>query len=273
MKNSIQIFVGTPFCLILTFSLLVTFAGCKDGAEKMGTGSPRVNADRLALEAFNLERVNSFSAEEYEDVEGDRVSDRFPDIDLIDHRGRSLQFYSDLVEDRCVCLIYFYTRCVGSCPVTTQVVKKLRKDLAEEFSNDEFLFVSLTLEPEVDSPEELQTYMKIHEIEDNENLPDWIYATGDFEELDSLRRTLGLYDLDPIIDADKTEHAAILTFGNDRLDRWAALPVDMNYDQLKQAMIRIMGSSPRQRYASAAQYRGDRLEEFRLAKERLLRQP
>jgi len=91
MKNSIQIFVGTPFCLILTFSLLVTFAGCKDGAEEMGTGSPRVNADRLALEAFNLERVNSFSAEEYKDVDGDRVSDRFPDIDLMEHRGRSIK--------------------------------------------------------------------------------------------------------------------------------------------------------------------------------------
>ncbi|MGB0600485.1 MAG: SCO family protein [Rubripirellula sp.] len=256
----------------MIFSLQLTFAGCKEAAEEMEISAQKVDADRIALEAFNRERVNSFSTEEYEDADGARVSDRFPDIGLIDHRGRSLQFYSDLVEDRCVCLIYFYTRCVGSCPVTTQVVKKLRKDLAEEFSNNEFLFVSLTLEPEVDSPEELRTYMKIHGIEDDEKLPDWVYATGDFAELDNLRRTLGIYDLDPVIDADKTEHAAILTFGNDRLDRWAALPVDMNYEQLKQAMIRIMGSSPRQRYASAAQYREDRLEEFRLAEERLLQQ-
>jgi protein SCO1/2 len=247
------------FGCILSASMLLT-SGCNQTLREASQDkSQTIESD---LERLNQARVARLSTEEYESVDGMRTSDRFPDIQLIDHRGRDLKFYTDLVEDRCVCIVYFYTRCVGSCPITTQVVKKLQKDLAEEFG-DNLLFVSLTLEPEVDSPQELQSYMKLHGIEDNPSLPEWIYATGDFEELDGLRKTLGIYDLDPVIDADKTEHAAILTFGNDRLNRWAALPVGMDYEQLKTAMIRIMGNSPRQRFSSVVQYREEMMNKYR----------
>jgi protein SCO1/2 len=251
-------FAKKASCCVLSLSTL-WMAGCGQQLADQGQES---SAALTELEQKNKVRVASLSTDEYESVMDARVSDRFPDIELIDHRGRDLQFYSDLIEDRSVVLVYFYTRCVGSCPITTQVVKKLRKDLGEVFGKDDLVFVSLTLEPEVDSPEELQTYMKIQGVEDDSTLPDWVYATGNFEELDALRKNLGIFDLDPIIDADKTEHAAILTFGNDRLDRWAALPVGMDYEQLKSAMIRIMGNNPRQRYSSAVQYREEAMKRF-----------
>ena len=216
----------------------------------------------LKLDALNTSRVASLGTEDFESSLSDRTSDRFPDIELLDHRGRKVRFYSDLVQDRCVCVIYFYTRCTGSCPGTTRLVKKLRKEMADQFSNDEFLFISLTLEPDVDTPGELREYMDANGIEDDENLPDWVYATGDYEEIDNLRRSLGIYDLDPVIDADKTEHASILTFGNDRTDRWAALPVGMDFEQLKSAMTRIVGENPRQRYASVVQYREESLARY-----------
>jgi protein SCO1/2 len=224
----------------------------------VGNSDPQLSE----MESFNEARVVSLNTTDFATQEESRISDRFPDIELLDHRGRNVRFYSDLVQDRCVCVIYFYTRCTGSCPGTTRLVKKLRKDLADEFSNDELVFISLTLEPDVDTPEELQDYMRGNGIEDDPSLPDWVYATGDFEEIDALRKSLGVYDLDPIIDADKTEHAALLTFGNDRTDRWAALPVGMDFEQLKIAMTRIMGENPRQRYSDVVQYREQMLEQF-----------
>lgn len=42
-----------------------------------------------------------------------RYSDRFPDTRLVDHRGRSHRFYSDLVRDRTVVIQFFYTTCDG----------------------------------------------------------------------------------------------------------------------------------------------------------------
>jgi protein SCO1/2 len=179
-----------------------------------------------------------------------RVSARFPNTDLIDQHGRKLKFYDDLVKDTSVCIVFFYTRCTGSCPGTTTALKQIRRTIAQEFPNDEFRFISLTLEPDVDTPEELQEYMDRYRISDDPSLPEWVYATGDFLEVDHLRRQLGVYDLDPIIDADKTEHAAIVTFGNDRTDRWAALPVGMGVGKVSETIVRITGNTPRQRYAN-----------------------
>lgn len=195
-------------------------------------------------------RVKLLSNEQLPTVTGPRISDRFPNIELLDQHGRKLHFYDDIVRDRCVCLVFFYTQCTGSCPTTTVTLKAIREAVRKEFPGDEMKFVSLTLEPFVDTPEELQAYMDRYRIQEKDDLPDWIYATGDYEELDSLRRALGLYELDPVLDADKTQHASLLTFGNDRLNRWAALPADMNREDLINSIIRIAGNSQRQRYAS-----------------------
>lgn len=196
------------------------------------------------------ERVHELSDNRIPTVEGSRVSDKFSNIRLLDQHGRHLRFYDDLIKDRSVCIVFFYTRCTGSCPGTTVSLKKIRKAIASEFPGDDFKFISLTLEPDVDTPDELQEYMDRYRISDDPNLPEWIYATGDFEEVDGLRRELGVYDLDPVIDADKTEHAAIVTFGNDRTDRWAALPVGMGERKVAETIVRITGNTNRQRYAS-----------------------
>ncbi len=198
-----------------------------------------------------LKRAATLETYRIPTVEGPRVSDRFPNTDLIDQHGRKLKFYDDLVKDHSVCIVFFYTRCVGSCPGTTVTLKQIRKAIADEFPNDEFRFISLTLEPDVDSPEELQEYMDRYHISEDPSLPEWIYATGKFDEVDHLRRELGVYDLDPIIDADKTEHAAIVTFGNDRTNRWAALPVGMGVGKVAETIVRITGNTPRQRYTTA----------------------
>lgn len=209
---------------------------------------PTVQAEHTAASPTDP-RVKLLSAKQLPTVDGPRVSDRFPNIELMDQHGRTLHFYDDIVKDRCVCLVFFYTRCTGSCPSTTVTLKAIRKAISEEFPDDEMKFVSLTLEPFVDTPEELQAYMDRYHITEDASLPEWIYATGDYEEIDNLRRTLGLYELDPVLDADKTQHASLVTFGNDRLNRWAALPADMNRENLINTLIRIAGNSQRQRYA------------------------
>ena len=48
--------------------------------------------------------------------------------------------------------------------------------------------------------------------------------------------------IDPEIDADKTEHAGIVTFGNDMTNWWAAVPALMEANLVADAMIRIVGN-------------------------------
>ena len=207
------------------------------------------------LQSRNEARVAELSIDPFVAEEGSRSSARFPNIQLVDHSGRKLRFHNDVVRNRCVCINFFYTQCDGSCPGTTSIIKKLRRDLAAQFEDDSLVFISISLDPENDQPDALERYRKAYGITDNSDLPDWYFATGDKEELEQLRRSLGLFELDATRDADKTEHAATLTFGNDRLNRWSALPVGMNYDQLKTAMCRMMGNSARQRYSAVSQFR------------------
>jgi cytochrome oxidase Cu insertion factor (SCO1/SenC/PrrC family) len=207
------------------------------------------------LQSRNEARVAELSDAQFKAVDESRSSERFPNIQLVDHRGRKVHFYDDLVRDRCVCVNFFYTQCDGSCPGTTTIIKKLRRDLAAQFEADKLVFVSISLEPENDQPDALKRYAKAYGITDDDDLPVWYFATGDKQELEQLRKSLGLFELDTIRDADKSEHAATLTFGNDRLNRWSALPVGMNYDQLKTAMCRMMGNSARQRYSAVSEFR------------------
>lgn len=242
--------------------LLVLAAGCLssqlDRASVSTVPSSSASSGDVAMEAdlskvyeeLNQQRIESLATAVMAPKTPGKVSSKFPNIDLIDQNGRTLKFYDDLVKDKVIIVNYFYTRCKGSCPGTTCCLKRLRDEFKREFG-DKLHIISLTLNPEEDSPETLREYMQSHGIEDDPELCDWTFATGTWEDLDQLRRALGLYERDPVIDADRTQHASILTFGNDRTNRWAALPVGSTFDDVKQTIVRIAGDTQRQRYRDA----------------------
>ncbi len=62
-------------------------------------------------------------------VTGNRRSDRFPDVRLTDQHGNTHRFRSDIIRDNIVCLVLFYTECQGTCPGTTQMMKRLRESI------------------------------------------------------------------------------------------------------------------------------------------------
>ena len=102
-------------------------------------------------------------------------------------------------------------------------------------------FLSITIDAEFDAPDVMSRYRKANRIDD----PAWIHLTGDYDEIEQLRRTLGVYDLDPEVDKDKDQHAGIVVFGNDRTNWWASLPALMNFEELAQTIAQI--TSPKRR--------------------------
>jgi protein SCO1/2 len=176
---------------------------------------------------------------------------RIPDVLITDDQGRLLRLYSDLVRDRSVCINFFYTECDGTCPGTTMVIRKTRDELSNYFTPEELVFVSVSLAPETDSAEKLAKYRRTYGVSSDRTLPDWLFVSCSAEDLVQLRRAVGAYDPDPAVDSDRNQHAATLTFGNDRLERWSALPSGMNREQLVRSMRRILGNTPFQRYVMA----------------------
>ncbi len=233
--------VAILLCGLITWITLLSLHAQREGTASSAEDNvpATANQPRMAFVTYPTE-MNA------------RVSDRFEEVILMDQDGDFRHFYSDLVADRAVCIVFFYTRCTGSCPTTIQTIKKLKDRLDLIFRDDELKFIALTLEPDVDRPEQLRAYMQNSGIADDPEQSEWLFATADFEALERLRFSLGVYDLDPKIDADKTEHASLLTFGNDRTNRWAALPADMDFEQLLTAMRKVMGNDSRQAFGRFA---------------------
>ncbi len=179
---------------------------------------------------------------------GIRVSDGFPDIVLTDQDGIQHRFLTDLVRDHVVCIVLFYTKCDGSCPGTTLLMQRLRKEMSSQFAEDELRFISISLDSETDTPDVLKAYADERQLGPAPGLANWYFCTGEHQDVETLRFALGLYDPDPIIDADRNEHAALLTFGNDQYNRWVAMPAGIGFDDLSETFLRITGYSERQRF-------------------------
>ena len=163
-----------------------------------------------------------------------KVSERFPNIMLRTQCDTQVRFYDDIVKDRIVLINFMYTTCSDICPGTTQNLVDVYDYLAGQMGRD-MLMLSISIDPEVDTPDALMRYAVIFDGPK----PGWLFLTGDYAEIDRLRRSLGVYDLDPVVDADKTQHSGILTFGNDRTNQWAALPAMMDSKGLARTILRI----------------------------------
>lgn len=162
-----------------------------------------------------------------------KLSNRFSNHPLRTQSGQDVNFYTDLVKDRITIVNFFYTHCQGICLPTTANLLLVHQRLGARVGK-EILFLSLTLEPERDTPAKLHQYASLFG-----NPHGWLFLTGKYEHLEELRYQLGAYDLDPIIDADKEQHTGLVIFGNDRSNRWAALPALMDADGLARSIRRI----------------------------------
>jgi protein SCO1/2 len=194
------------------------------------------------------ERAAELSDGRLEEFKGERVSDRFPDVVLTNHYGVNLRFRSDLVRDKTTCFAMFYTRCEGTCPGTISKMLKIRESLTSQFGRDNIQFVCITLDPENDGPQELLEYATSVGGLQSETLADIHFCTGSKDDVELVRRALGMYDLDPIIDADRTQHAAMIVMGADRFNRWASSPSGLPVQELHETCLRIAGASERQRF-------------------------
>lgn len=157
----------------------------------------------------------------------------FPNTLLLTQEGRPVRFYDDLVKGKTVLVNFIYTSCQKSCSPTTANLARVHGLLGDRVGRDLFM-LSISLDPTVDRPKTLKEYATRFG-----QFQGWYFLTGNEAEIEGLRRKLGLYDLDPALDRDKTQHAGIVIVGNDTTNRWSSLPALMDPRQLAQTVLRI----------------------------------
>lgn len=158
---------------------------------------------------------------------------RVPNILLRTQDDRPVRLYDDLVKGRTVLVNFIYTGCRTSCIPTTANLAMVHKVLGDRMGRD-LLFLSISLDPVADQPPQLLDYASRFGP-----LQGWYFLTGSQADIDDLRRKWGAYDLDPTVDADKTQHAGILIVGNDTTNRWGSLPALMDYRHIAHTVLRI----------------------------------
>ncbi len=163
-----------------------------------------------------------------------RMEGYFPNVELVTHEGRRVRFYDDLVKGKIVLVSFMFTACEGICPRTTANLVQVQRALGERAGRDVFIY-AITLDPEHDDPSALARY-----AERAKAGPGFLFLTGRHGDIERLRRKLGVYDPDPAIDADKTQHGGIVVYGNEAIGRWGAVPGIGSAEMIVRALQHVM---------------------------------
>lgn len=157
----------------------------------------------------------------------------FPNSLLLTHDGRKLRFYDDVVKGKVVAINMMYTACTGICPGNTANLKLVQQALSDQLNRHVFMY-SLTLRPDIDTPQALHDYVKRYDIPKG-----WTFLTGVPAQVDVIRRKLGFFNDDPVIDADPNQHTGMVRIGNEALDRWAMSPALGSPKQIARAILQL----------------------------------
>lgn len=142
----------------------------------------------------------------------------FPNFELTTHEGKTVKFYDDLIKDKIVVINFMYAKCDGICVPITSNLKRVQKLLGNRVGRDIFMY-SITLKPQEDTPEKLNHYVDMHNIR-----PGWTFLTGKPEEIEILRRKMGLWTSNAKNDKDLTNHIGMVRYGNEARQWWAMFP-------------------------------------------------
>ena len=157
----------------------------------------------------------------------------FPNTIVQTHDGRKLRFYDDVVRGKVVVFNMMYSVCTGICPGNTANLLQVQQALGDRLGKDIFM-VSMTLQPEFDTPKALHDYVKSYGIK-----PGWTFLTGQPKEMDVIRRKLGFFNDDPKIDADLANHTGMVRIGNEKLDRWFMMPALSAPKQIARSILQL----------------------------------
>ncbi len=137
-------------------------------------------------------------------------ADYFPNTVLTNQDGKKVRFFDDLLKNKIVAINFIYTTCPDSCPLETAQLVKVQNIMKERIGKDVFIY-SITIDPDVDTPEKLKEYKKKFGAK-------WDFFTGDEQEIISIRRKLGLY-IEELAEGSNNHNVSMIV-GNQKTGRW-----------------------------------------------------
>ena len=177
-------------------------------------GGAAYAAGKKALTAEDIERARAY----------------FTDTEMSTHKGDKVRFYSDMLDDRVVAINVMYTNCKGACPMTTQKLLAVKRELGDLFGKDVF-FVSVSNDAERDVPEALADFAD----KQGANIDGWTFLTGDKNQVDNVLKKIGLYE------SNFEQHKSLMLLGNTRTGHWQKVRPDVPHQAVAAKLKELAG--------------------------------
>jgi protein SCO1 len=132
----------------------------------------------------------------------------FGGIVLTDQDGHRVRLYEDLMKGRTIVLNSFFASCSASCPVMGRAYVALQERFAGRLGK-ELTLVSITVDPENDTPAKLKEYAAKQHAK-----PGWVLLTGSKAEVEGALRKIGQYV------ESRDAHFNIMIVGNEPTGLW-----------------------------------------------------
>ena len=162
----------------------------------------------------------------------ERSRSYFGDEVLLDQDGVSHRFFSDLLSGRVVLINVIFTNCKDACPLQTQRLQSVRRQLGERFGS-EIVFLSLSVDPKRDNPAVLKKFA----AKQNADVPGWRFLVAEEAVMAAVLGRLGQWTNDP------TNHRTLLIAGNASQAHWLKLRPDSPPERIAADLLRLTGKN------------------------------
>jgi protein SCO1/2 len=132
---------------------------------------------------------------------------QIPDIMLLNQDGERIKLKDFLSDSEPYALNFIFTTCTTICPILTASFAHMQRKLGAEA--DELKIVSITIDPEYDTPKVMKAYAE--KVGATKN---WTFLTGEFKSIVTAEKAFDAYS------SDKMEHQPTYLFKIDQEDTW-----------------------------------------------------
>ncbi len=216
------------FLQSVPLALAATAVGLTGGVAELLAAPGRVQAESVAYDP--------------------RKQRSIPDVPGVAHTGESFRFYGDLVKDKVIAINFMSIRGEASYPVTSRMSEIARR-LGGKLGHEVFI-VSVTRDPDYDTPERLAAFAEEHRIPKG-----WLLVNCSMDGAGALQSRIYHLHHHPS-PSSSTEHtsashqatnpaADTVFYGNGGLGLWSHFPVDIHPDEAVRHISWVMpGTKP-----------------------------
>ncbi len=112
-----------------------------------------------------------------------------PQVTLVRDDGKSVSLPDELNDGRPVVMNFIFTTCTTICPLLSQTLARLQDELGSE--RDRVHIVSISIDPEEDTPSVLAAYAKRYHAG-----PEWRHYTGTVQAIIATLKAFNVYTSD-----------------------------------------------------------------------------